>query len=226
MGYKMPSPFNEEAEEKGYQNILPINANSINAEKSYGLHADITYKIKEGENVFSINQLFFYTNVNTPLILQGNKFASANGYLDTKGMETNIRMNFDELNFYIGYTLADVKQHYNSTVSAQPLTPENRINFDVAYEKENCYRVGFEAFYTGTQLLSDGSTGKDYLMLGFLFQKMWKNIDVFINAENFTDRRQSRWDAIYTGTITHPVFKDIYTSLEGAVVNAGVKIKL
>ena len=226
MGYKMPSPFNEEAEEKGYQNILPINSSSIDAEKSYGLHADITYKIKVEETGFSINQLFFYTNVNTPLVLQGNKFINANGYLDTKGLETNIRMNFDELNFFIGYTLADVKQHYNNTVSTQPLTAENRINFDVAYEKENCYRVGFEAFYTGTQLLSDGSTGKDYIMMGFLFQKMWKKIDLFVNAENFTDRRQTRWDAIYTGSTTHPVFKDIYTSLEGAVFNAGMRIKL
>jgi iron complex outermembrane receptor protein len=55
---------------------------------------------------------------------------------------------------------------------------------------------------------------------------MWKSFDVFINAENLTDRRQSRWDNIYTGTITNPVFKDVYTQLEGAVINLGIKIKL
>ena len=226
MGYKMPSPFNEEAEEKGYQYIMPININSIDAEKSYGLHADITYKIKVEETGFSINQLFFYTKVNSPLILNGNSFTNANGYLDTKGMETNIRMNFDELNFYIGYTLADVKLHYDHTVTTQPLTAQNRINFDVTYEKENSFRVGFEAFYTGTQMLHDGSTAKDFLILGFLFQKTWKKIDFFINTENFTDSRQTKWDALYSGTVTHPVFKDVYTALEGAVANMGVRIKL
>ena len=58
------------------------------------------------------------------------------------------------------------------------------------------------------------------------YSKMWKHFSAYINVENLTDRRQTRWDTIYTGTIANPIFKDIYTPLDGAVFNAGVKIKL
>jgi iron complex outermembrane receptor protein len=55
---------------------------------------------------------------------------------------------------------------------------------------------------------------------------MWKHFDIFINGENLTDQRQSRWAPIYTGPMANPTFKDIYTPLEGVVVNAGIRIKL
>jgi iron complex outermembrane receptor protein len=55
---------------------------------------------------------------------------------------------------------------------------------------------------------------------------MWKHFDVFINGENLTDRRQTRWGSIYTGPINNPTFKDIYAPLDGIVINAGVKFKI
>ena len=38
--------------------------------------------------------------------------------------------------------------------------------------------------------------------------------------------RQTRFDSIYTGTITHPAFRDIYAPLDGFVVNGGIKVNL
>ncbi len=65
-----------------------------------------------------------------------------------------------------------------------------------------------------------------YFTFDLLVQKMEKYLDIFINAENLTNQRQTRWENIYNGTITNRLFKDIYAPLEGAVVNAGIKIKL
>ena len=45
------------------------------------------------------------------------------------------------------------------------------------------------------------------------------------NFENFTDRRQTRFDTIYTGSISNPIFRDIYAPLDGFVMNAGVKLR-
>ena len=42
--------------------------------------------------------------------------------------------------------------------------------------------------------------------------------------ENFTDRRQTRFDTIYTGSISNPDFRDIYAPLDGFVMNAGIKL--
>jgi len=132
----------------------------------------------------------------------------------------------DVLSFYLGYTYTDTKLHDLNQVSTQPLTSKNRFSFDATYEIENSLRIGAESFYTGKQLLSDVTTGRAYITFGLLVQKMWKHLDLFINAENLTDRRQTRWENIYTGSITNPIFKDVYTPIEGVVINGGIRIKL
>ncbi|HEY9197607.1 MAG TPA: hypothetical protein VIM77_15130, partial [Mucilaginibacter sp.] len=70
------------------------------------------------------------------------------------------------------------------------------------------------------------TTGRSYWTFGLLVQKMWKHFDIFINGENLTDQRQSRWGAIYTGLMSSPIFKDIFAPLDGTVINAGIRIKL
>ena len=226
LGYKMPSPFTEEAEERGYQNILPIDINNTKAEQSYGGNADVNFTTKLDEVSLSINQLFFYTYLNNPIVLQGNNFVNANGYIDTKGAETNLKVGFEDFKLYVGYTFTDTKQHFSGQNVWQPLTAKHRLNATLTYEKENSFRTGIEGLYVSEQRLSDGTTGKGYVLYGFLFEKIWKHINIYINAENFTDRRQTRWDTIYTGTITNPTFKEIYAPTDGIVINAGLKINL
>jgi iron complex outermembrane receptor protein len=227
LGYKMPSIFNDQTEQGGYQNIQALNISNSKAEQSYGLNGDLNYKATIGDDaVININQLFFYTRVDHPLILEDNAFVNAPGYLNSQGTETNIKLILDELGFYVGYTYTDARLHYNGQSNLQPLTPKNRINFDGTYEIEHHFRFGVESFYTGPQLLSDGTTGRGYITFGLLVQKMWKHLDIFINAENLTDQKQTRWGNIYTGSMASPSFTDIYAPLDGVVVNAGIRIKL
>jgi iron complex outermembrane receptor protein len=198
----------------------------MQAEQSYGLNGDVNYRSALGDAFISINQLFFYTRVNHPLLLQNNSFINSPQPISSKGAETNIKLTMDELGFYLGYTYTNAQLHNNGSSNPQPLTPKNRFSFDATYEIENSFRFGVESFYNSSQLLSDGTTGRAYLTFGLLVQKMWKHLDIFINAENLTDRRQTRWGSIYTGSITNPDFMDIYAPLEGVVVNAGIRIKL
>lgn len=225
-GYKMPTPFSDMAEQDGYQNLKPVQTGNLKAEQSYGLNGDISFKAAAGDAFVSINQLFFYTKVDHPLMLQNHSLVNVIGHLGTQGAETNIKLTMDELSFYLGYTYTDTKVHDNGKVITQALTPKNQISFDATYEIENSFRFGAESFYTGSQLLSDATVGRQFLTFGLLVQKMWKHLDIFVNAENLSDRRQTRWNNIYTGGITHPIFSDIYAPLEGAVINAGIRIKL
>jgi iron complex outermembrane receptor protein len=57
-------------------------------------------------------------------------------------------------------------------------------------------------------------------------EKTWKHFSLFINFENFTGTRQTKFDIIYTGSITNPTFRDIYAPVDGFVVNGGLKIRL
>jgi iron complex outermembrane receptor protein len=227
LGYKMPTLFNDESERSGYQHIQPLNIGNTQAEQSYGLNGDLNYRSTLGdESVININQLFFSTRVDRPLILQNNAFMNAPGHLLSQGAETNIKLVMDELVFYLGYTYTNTKQYFNGLTTIQPLTPKNQFSFDSTYEIEGSFRFGAESFYTGRQLLSDGTTGRGYVTIGLLVQKLWKHFDLFINGENLTDQRQNKWGSIYTGSITNPDFKDIYAPLDGVVVNTGIRIKL
>jgi len=232
LGYKTPTIFTEESERIQYQNVLPINSDFNKLEKSYGVNFDVNYKTNITEDIsLSINQLFFYTNVDNPLILTSlpdniYQFVNVNGYLDTKGTETNLKLGYKDFKLFLGYTYTDASIDNNGIKSENPLTAKHRLNNVLMYEVEDKWKAGLEAYYYSPQKLNDGTTGREYWIFGFMVEKLWENFSVFANFENFTDTRQTKFGSIYTGPISNPVFKDIYAPLDGFVINAGLKIKL
>ncbi|MBF4491550.1 TonB-dependent receptor plug domain-containing protein [Flavobacterium sp. MR2016-29] len=232
LGYKTPTIFTEESERIQYQNVLPINSDFNKLEKSYGANFDVNYKTNITEDIsLSINQLFFYTNVDNPLILTSlpnniYQFVNVDGYLDTKGAETNVKLGYKDFKLFLGYTYTDASIDNNGIKSENPLTAKHRLNNVLMYEVEDKWKAGLEAYYYSPQKLNDGTTGREYWIFGFMVEKLWENFSVYANFENFTDTRQTKFGSIYTGPISNPVFKDIYAPLDGFVVNAGIKIKL
>ena len=230
-GYKTPTIFNEEAERIQFQNILPINEKTATYERSAGGSFDINYRVRIGNVSIAINQLFFYTKLNKPLTLDTTNasllaFVNANGHVDTRGMETNLRFTYHDFKLFLGYTYTDVNTHFNGIKSWFPLTAKHRLNNVLMYEIEGKLKIGAEAYYYSPQKLNDGAIGKSYWTFGLMAEKTWKHFLVFINFENYTDTRQTRFDTIYTGSITNPVFRDIYAPVDGFVVNGGIKIRL
>lgn len=230
-GYKSPTIFTEEAERRQFQGVLPIDQVNSRNERSVGGNWDINYRTNLGELVLSFNHLFFYTRLDDPLVLSnapGGKvvFQNSTGYLDTKGMETNLRLSYDHLKLFLGYTYTDANIHEANSQEWLPLTARHRLNTVIMYEKEEKLKIGLEAYYFSKQRLSDGSLGRSYWITGLMAEKIWEQFSIFINFENFSDTRQSKFDVIYTGSIDNPVFKDIYAPVEGFVVNGGIKIRL
>jgi iron complex outermembrane receptor protein len=228
-GYKTPTVFTEEAERIQMQKILPIGM-AANNERSIGTNFDINYRTSLGEAGLSINQLFFYTRLNKPLILRNTgsnlAFVNANGHIDTRGIETNLKITYHHFKLFVGYTLADVNNHFDGVESPLPLTAKHRLNNVLMYEVEDKWKLGLEAYYTSRQQLSDGQSGKPYWVTGFMIEKFWPKFSVFINFENFTDTRQTRFDTIFTGPIDNPIFRDIYAPVDGFVINGGLKVRL
>jgi len=229
-GYKNPTVFNEESERIQFRNIQPITASMVKNERSVGGNADINYNTRLGEVGLTLNHLFFYTRLNAPLILTPGinrlAFENAEGYMDSKGMETNLRLSYSDFKLFVGYTYADVNTHYYDRKEWFPLTARHRLNNVLMYEKEEKLKIGLEAYYFSPQRLNDGSTGKSYWIMGLMGEKLWEHFSIFINFENFTNTRQSRFDTIFTGSINNPVFRDIYAPVEGFVVNGGFKFRL
>jgi len=233
LGYKAPTVFTEDAERIQFRNVLPVDVVNTKAERSYGANYDLTYRTSlfEDKIGFSINQLFFYTRIQSPILLAALsggdlQYEQPQGDLNTKGLETNVKITYGDFKLFLGYTLADVSQHTGGTVSTYPLVSKHRLNNVLMYELEDKWKIGAEAYYFSPQRLNDGMTGKAYWTMGLMAEKIWERFSVFINFENLTDTRQTRFDTIYTGSLTSPVFRDIYAPLDGFIVNGGIKFKL
>ena len=234
MGYKTPNIFTEESERLLYKNVLPIDADENKMERSYGVNADINYRTKFADDKisFSINHLFFYTRIHDPLMLQVAlgapiySFINVNGHFDSRGMETNVKLGYSDFKLFIGYTYTKAYLHEGDIKTENYLTPRHRLNNVLLYEVEGKWKMGLEAYYFSTQQLSDGATGKSYWITGFMAEKLYRKFSLYINFENFSDTRQTKFDTIYTGTIDSPQFRDIYAPLDGFVVNGGIKLRL
>lgn len=231
MGYKVPTIFNEQTETMQYRNLLPLQ--NVTAEKSNGITADLNYSTRLSEALlFSINQLFFFTGIQRPLVLQDNGagsffFSNAAKPVYSNGFETNVKFIFrNHFKLFGGYTFIDAKAKYLNGNPYLPLVPGHKLNLALLYEKEGNIKIGFEAYRTGRQYLYNGSRTPAFWELGFMTEKTIRKVALFINFENFTDERQSKYKTVVNGSHTNPSFDDIWNHTEGFVINGGIKIKL
>jgi outer membrane receptor for ferrienterochelin and colicins len=233
LGYKTPTIFTEKAEEQVFKNVRPISFDNTRSETSSGVNADLNVKFPAGDDwTLELNQLFFYTNIQRPLIFNSDSlenevfyFENADGHIDAAGTETNIKIGYSDYKLFFGYTFVNAQNHFKGMRTDVPLTAKHRINAMLIYEVEEKWRVGFESFYYGSQHLSDGAKTTDYWMLGFSAQRMWQHFSLFVNFENFTDTRQTRFGPIFTGPTTDPEFSELYAPLDGFLFNAGFILK-
>ena len=230
LGYKTPTLFSEEAEERAFMDILPLGKN-LKPERSYGGNLDVDYKTHVGDDwSFAVNQMFFYTMIDKPLILskvenaESYEFVNANGKLHTKGFETNLKIRYDDISCFIGYTFTDAQRVFDGKSTPNPLTAKHRINANIMYELDDKLRLAYELFYIGKQTLWDGMPTRGYWMMGASAQYEIGKITFFINFENFTDTRQSRWGALWSGSRQNPLFDDLYAPTDGFIANGGIRI--
>ncbi len=231
LGYKIPTAFTEETETMQYQNLQALN--NVVAERSVGGTADINFKTKITTDLaFSINQMFFYTGINKPLVLNsdafGNySFSNASKSVTSNGFETNVKFIYKEdLKLFVGYTYTHAKAGYLTGNQFLRLVPKNKLNLTIMYEKEDNFKLGLEGYLTGNQYLNNGTQTPSYWEFGFMAQKTFRKVSVFINFENLTDQRQSKYKTVVNPPHSNPSFDDIWNHTEGFITNGGIKIKL
>ena len=108
------------------------------------------------------------------------------------------------------------------------MTPRHALGVVGMWEAEGRGRIGVEAYYTGRQALEENpyrSVSRPYVVLGALGEWRVGRARLFVNAENLTDARQTRFDPLLLprrsgeGRWT----TDAWAPLEGRVFNAGVR---
>ena len=229
-GYKAPSIFTEEAETLLFRNVLPVG-NSLKAERSRGGTFDVNYRNTAGEKFsYSLNQMFFYTEIEDPLVLLSRAdgfygFSNADRPVTSAGFETNVRASYDFVKLFAGYTFTNAKAKYLTGNQILALTPRSRINSALLVEKEGGFKAGVEAYYTSSQYLTSRFRTRPFWVVGVFGEKTFGKYSLFFNAENITDTRQSRFGTVVFPPHQRPTFAEIYAHTEGRVFNGGLKIK-
>lgn len=230
LGYKIPDLFTEEAAMLHYRNVLPLDKSIMEAERSYGANLDFNYRTPLSDNLFlSVNQLFYTTYISGALLLESTptgqySFDNAPDNIQSLGSETNLKLSLNDFRWFLNYAFIDTRLNYLPGSPQKPLTPKHNAGTVLMYENEK-WRIGYEMYYTGRQYLSSGAETRDYLLLGLLLQRHFDWGSPYINFENFTDRRQSRFSPEVAGTVRNPIFQEIYAPTDGFVFSVGILIK-
>ena len=230
LGYKVPDIFTEEAEFINFRNVLQIDKDALKAERSYGLNLDFNYQTRLTDEIgFSVNQLFYLTAIRNGLLLNSIdgdlfQFENASGEILSKGAETNIKFTYKDFRWFLNYAFIDTRLNYLPGNPQKPLTAKHNAGSVLMYESEK-WRIGYETFYTGKQLLSNGFETTDFFTMGLLVMRNFKWGSTFVNFENFTDRRQSRFSPLVLPPHENPTFPEIYAPTDGFIFSVGIILK-
>ncbi len=232
MGYKLPTVFQDEAEEANYRQVLPIG-DSVRSEISAGGTFDLAVRPVIGSGWrFEFNELFFFTRIFHPLLAVTDgprlSYHNGNGYIQAAGMETSFKLGYRGADLFFTYTLQDQNQKINDVRSISPLTSKHIVSILASYTFRERFMIGLDAYYYSAQELSDGTPTHPIWEMGMNAQVMFKWFNVFANFENILNIRQTSFGPVVFASPTYhtPRFNEVYAPLEGRVLNVGFKVKL
>lgn len=226
-GYKVPSIFDSEIDERDYVNIAPLQ--NVTAEKSVGVNWDVNFHKRIDETDITINQSFYLTQINDPLLTLYNgsqyTFQNAGKGILTKGIETYVRVKIDETELYLGYTLTDAIKQYDPAQPHVELSAHDKFASVLGYEFNEHFKARIEAALTGPQYLDNGRKTPSYWFTAAMLRYDFKKLAFVLNCENVLDYRQSKVEPIVYGSTSYPTFAQLWAPIDGRVINLSARIK-
>jgi outer membrane receptor for ferrienterochelin and colicins len=233
-GFFAPTPLVEEAEVVGLSRVRGFSR--LSAERITQVSADLTRTMGPVE----ITGTLFEARLNHAVVVSEN--SPTPGVLTLTNTPTPTRTG--GANFFAVYNREPfaVTALYSYTRSTEwspdkarrvetPLTPRHAAGLDIAFEEDEIgTRLGLEIFYTGRQSLNDDpyrNSSVPYTTLGLLVEQRVGSATIFVNGENLSGVRQTRFDPLLlpaqdaTGRWTSPE----WAPLEGRMLNAGVRVR-
>jgi outer membrane receptor protein involved in Fe transport len=245
LGYRVPVPYVNALDERDYPQVQPLRG--LRAETSQGLNGDLNYSHRFGpETVLNLNQSFFYTRLQNPLILPDGGIVGGPGAANyqpgsgpltwqnagapviTKGLETYVRLRAHETELYLGYVFTYARRLYDPVNPNVELAARHKLAAVAVQEFSEHFGAGIEASYTGQQYLSDGTTTPAYPIVAALLRYRTGPWTVVLNAENIFDYRQTRRERVVLpvgSSYASPVFRELWAPVEGRVVNLSLNWK-
>lgn len=224
LGYKAPSPFLEEAEIRAFRGVTGLGP-EVQAERSQGGGLDLNWSTVLGGLGVSFNQAIYATRLDHPLVPVEDgallRFETGTGHVRSRGAETTLKLSAGDLKLFLGYVLLDADRVASGAEIPLALASRHRTYAVLVWERHGKGRIGWEAYWAGSQVLPDGTETPDYLVTGIMAQWRFGPVRPFLNLENLLDTRQ---ESLVAGAPASPDFAPIWGPTDGFIVNAGVLV--
>ena len=236
-GYFAPTPFVEEIEAAGLDRLE--NITGLREEQAQTTSVDMTWR---GGNV-ETSLTLFASNVDNVTDLEEVssvvdgiadrvRLVNAQGESQIRGSELLLRYYWRDIKLTASYLYLDASEQADNGIERTtiPLTPKHSAGFVAMWEQHGNFRVGFEAYYTGTQRVNDNpyiERTSPYWHMGLMGEITTGQTSWFVNLENLLDVRQTDEHPLLlpTRAANGQWTTDIWSRNDGFIVNAGVRIR-
>jgi iron complex outermembrane receptor protein len=224
-GFYGPSPLTEETEAAGLSRLtIPTR---LEAARGRTLSFDLSRTAGPGAYTVTL----FRSRVKHPLTVDrenGLVLTNATEPAISKGVELLMTLRQAPWGLTGSYTFVDSTEVDDGRRLQTPLTPRHSAGVVGMWDREGEGRVGIELYYTGRQRLEDNpflDESRHYLIVGLLVEKRISQFRVFLNGENLTGVRQTRWSPIVRNTRGGDGrwTVDAWAPLEGRSINGGFR---
>jgi iron complex outermembrane receptor protein len=224
-GFFGPTPLTEETEAAGLTRL--VIPQPLRAERGRSGSLDITRSVGPGTYTVTL----FGSRVINPLFVERD---TSYELINLMQSSTNVGLEFlatfkhGPFSGTATYTYVQPRETENGQRVDVELTPRQNLGFVGMWENENS-RIGAECYYTGQQRLEVNpyrSSSLPYLLVGLLAEHRFGHFRIFVNTENLTNVRQTRWDPLLRPS-QGPDGRwtvDAWAPLDGRVLNGGLRL--
>ena len=224
-GFFAPTPLTEETEAAGLSR-LEIDE-PLEAERGFGTSFDLT----RTDGPLSYTVTLFASRIADPLhVERAPRFVLGNLDDPTINRGLELLATFRQEPFAVTgtYTYVHARETVDGIERDVPQTPRHSAGIVGMWEREDVGRVGVEWYYTGRQALEENpyrTESEPYVIVGLLAEKQFGRLRLFINGENLSGVRQTRWDPLLrpTRAVDGRWTVDAWAPLDGRNVNGGVR---
>jgi outer membrane receptor for ferrienterochelin and colicins len=225
-GFSAPTPLTEETEAAGLS-LLTVDA-PLKAERGRSASFDVT----RASGPLSATLTLFHSRIRDPLeVERTDRYALRTLASPTTnaGVEALGVWRTEDFSLVGNYAYVRSRETVEEGVVDVPLTPRHSVGLDAAWEWEGKGRLGVEWFYTGVQRLEANpyrTDSRPYSVFGVLATRQIGRFLIFLNGENLTDVRQTRWEPLVRPArgVDGRWTVDAWAPLDGRNINAGVRI--
>ncbi|HVL68167.1 MAG TPA: TonB-dependent receptor [Vicinamibacterales bacterium] len=225
-GFFGPTALTEETEAAGLSRLqMPA---PLKAERGRSFSVDVTREL----GAFAATATVFRSSIRNPVHVERESTYTignlANPTTNT-GLELLGTLRQEPFSVTGSYAYIRARERHPAGPVDVPLTPRHSAGVVAMAEWEDTGRIGLEWYFTGEQRLEADpyrSRSRPYVIVGVLAERRVGRYRLFINGENLTGARQTKWSPLLRPfpAADGRIATDVWAPLEGRSINGGVRI--